>query len=186
MYEHVILGDQPHTRIATLPDMSERTITISNFGKTFNTTGWKIGWATGSDKYISAICSFCQYTSFSVASILQEAAGRALMQDMGYFEHIQSFYTQRYKLFYDGLRRNRCIKPFEAGGSYFLTADISDCDYGHYPDFATYLIQEIGVSCIPLHSFCSANQEVLKGMVRFNFAKSEQNLNDALQRLSTL
>ena len=86
VYEHILYDDAVHTRLATLPGMRERTLTISSLGKTFSVTGWKVGWALGPAPLVNAVNQAHQFITYAVASPLQAAAATALVLPWSFFE----------------------------------------------------------------------------------------------------
>ncbi len=95
VYEHILYDDAVHTRLATLPGMAERTLTISSLGKTFSVTGWKIGWAIGPEPLVTAVNRAHQFITFAVASPLQAAAATALGLPLSFFENLRAMYQAK-------------------------------------------------------------------------------------------
>src|ERR671911_908497 len=107
VYEHILFDGIAHMRLATLPGMAERTVTVSSLGKTFSVTGWKIGWAIGPADLVNAVNRSHQFITFAVASPLQAAAATALSLPIGFFEDLQMSY--HFKL-------NRMLEVFQQAG----------------------------------------------------------------------
>ena len=189
VYEHIVYDDASHVRIATLPGMAERTLTISSLGKTFSVTGWKIGWAMGPAALVQAVNQAHQFITFAVAAPLQAAAATALNLPFGYFENLQSSYQAR---------RDRMLKVlgsagftvFKPQGSYFVMIDWRGVAPGHVRDdmqFARWLIEEIGVACIPASPFYQESDKHLgKYFARFAVCKKDETLDAAAQRFAKL
>ena len=189
VYEHIVYDDGSHVRLATLPGMAERTLTISSLGKTFSVTGWKIGWAMGPAALIRAVNQAHQFITYAVAAPLQAAAATALNLPFGYFENLQSSYQAR---------RDRMLKVlgsagftvFKPQGSYFIMIDWRGVAPGHVQDdmqFARWLIEEIGVACIPASPFYQESDKHLgKSFARFAVCKKDETLDAAAERFAKL
>jgi N-succinyldiaminopimelate aminotransferase len=189
VYEHILYDDASHVRMATLPGMAERTLTISSLGKTFSVTGWKIGWAMGPAALVHAVNQAHQFITYAVASPLQAAAATALNLPFAYFETLQSTYQARRDRMLAVLRRAG-FKVFKPQGSYFIMIDWRGVAPSHVQDdmqFARWLIQEIGVACIPASPFYQeADKQLGQYFARFAVCKKDETLNAAAERLAKL
>jgi N-succinyldiaminopimelate aminotransferase len=186
VYEHLIFGNTRHIPIATLPGMFERTVTISSGGKTFSSTGWKVGWAYGHPDLVSGVMRAHQFITFSVHHSSQEAIAYALNLPGTYYEEFQTMYEGKRQLMMSALRRSG-MKFLEPEGTYFIMADFSDVFDGTPTEFAKHLITEYGVGGIPPESFyCEAHQHIGKSYIRFAFCKSDDLLREAGERLAKL
>jgi aspartate/methionine/tyrosine aminotransferase len=200
VYEHLTFSGHKHIRIASLPGMFDRTITISSAGKTFAVTGWKVGWAIGPAEIISAMYSLHQFIVFSVCTPVQHAVALALEEAnkpykhcSSYYEYFREDYAKKRDLLVDGLVRAG-LKPYVPAGTFFVVADCSSirlpAQYammGVPRDWALarYLTCEVGVCGIPLSPFMS----VAGGagvFIRFAFCKSSEILERGLSRLIKL
>ncbi len=155
VYEHILYDDALHTRLATLPGMHERTVTISSLGKTFSVTGWKIGWAMGPAPLVNAVNQAHQFITYAVASPLQAAAAAALNLPFSFYENLQSSYQARRDRLVDVLQKTG-FKVFKPAGSYFVMVDWRAVAPAHVHDdmqFAQWLIRDVGVACIPASPF---------------------------------
>jgi N-succinyldiaminopimelate aminotransferase len=189
VYEHILYDDAIHTRLATLPGMHERTLSISSLGKTFSVTGWKIGWAIGPAALVNAANQAHQFITYAVASPLQAAAATALNLPSSFFENLQSSYQ---------LRRDRLIKVlaqagfrvFKPAGSFFVMIDWRGVAPRQIQDdrqFAEWLIREIGVACIPASPFYQEKDKHLgRHFARFAVCKKDETLTLAAERLLRL
>ncbi len=183
VYEHLVFG-VPHTPLATLPGMRERTLRISSAGKTFSCTGWKVGWATGPARLVSAVQRVKQFLTFVNASPLQPAVAVALGLPDSYFTG-----------FTDGLRANRdrlVAGLTEAGfgvlppeGTYFVTADIRPLGGTDGVEFCRELPGRCGVVAVPTQVFYD-HQEAGRHLIRFAFCKRPEVVDEAVERLSKL
>jgi N-succinyldiaminopimelate aminotransferase len=189
VYEHILYDGAVHTRLATLPGMEERTLTISSLGKTFSVTGWKIGWAIGPEPLITAVNRAHQFITFAVASPLQAAAATALGLPPTFFETLRAMYQSKRDRMLDALQKAgfRALKP---QGSYFIICDWRGVAPGHVTDdiqFAYWLIKEIGVACIPPSIFYQDPDKHLgRHLARFSVCKKDETLGAAAERLARL
>ncbi|NWF70418.1 MAG: aminotransferase class I/II-fold pyridoxal phosphate-dependent enzyme [Chloroflexi bacterium] len=186
VYEHLLFGSAQHIPIATLPGMFERTVTLSSGGKTFSSTGWKIGWAYGHPDTVAGVARARQFITFSVHHSSQEAIAFALNLPGTYFEEFRAMYERKRQLMMEALGRAG-LKFFEPEGTYFIMADFSEVFAGTPTEFARYLTKEIGVSAIPPETFyCAEHQHIGKNYIRFAFCKSDALLRAAGERLARL
>ncbi|OJF10584.1 aminotransferase class I/II-fold pyridoxal phosphate-dependent enzyme, partial [Couchioplanes caeruleus] len=186
VYEHLVFTDaaSPHTPLASLPGMRERTLRISSAGKTFSCTGWKVGWATGPAPLVSAVLRVKQFLTFVNAGPLQPAVAVALGLPDAYFT-----------AFRDGLqaRRDRLLAGLtDAGfevlppaGTYFVTADITPLGGKDGVEFCRALPERCGVVAVPTQVFYD-HQEQGRHLIRFAFCKREEVIDEAARRLRTL
>jgi N-succinyldiaminopimelate aminotransferase len=189
VYEHILYEGAPHMPLATLPGMSERTVTISSLGKTFTVTGWKVGWAIGAESLVNAVNQAHQFITYSVASPLQAAAVAALGLPDAFFANLQATYQGKRDFMLDILRRAG-FRAFKPRGSYFIMADWRDVAPAGVEDdiqFARWLIEKVGVACIPPSFFYRDSDKYLgKYFPRFAVCKKDETLAAAAERLSKL
>jgi N-succinyldiaminopimelate aminotransferase len=189
VYEHILYDGVTHTRLAMLPGMADRTLTISSLGKTFSVTGWKIGWAIGSQSLILAVNQAHQFITFAVASPLQAAAATALSLPSTFFENLQATYQAKRDLLMAALGTVG-FAVHKPQGSYFIMADWRGVAPSRVEDdmqFATWLTTEIGVACIPPSAFYQDSDKNLgKHLARFAVCKKDETLSAAAERLSKL
>lgn len=189
VYEHILYDDASHVRLAMLPGMAERTLTISSLGKTFSVTGWKIGWALGPAPLVHAVNQAHQFITFAVAAPLQAAAATALSLPFGFFENLQwSYQARRDRML--AVLKTAGFKVFKPQGSYFIMADWRGVAPGHVKDdmqFARWLIEEIGVACIPASPFYQESDKALgRYLARFAVCKKDETLDAAARRFAKL
>lgn len=197
VYEWMVYPDpsaQPaieHFRIATLPGMWERTITLGSAGKTFSVTGWKIGWAIGSAELVRAVFMAHQWIPFAVATPLQEAVGAALEQVAArdYFNWLSAMYQAKRDKLFDVLAEVG-LTPVRPDGSYFILVDTAHLDVPVPPDVrrdvavARWFASHIGVAAIPPSPFYSPEHQFLTdNLARFCFCKTDDLLDEAARRL---
>lgn len=189
VYEHILYDDAMHTRLATLPGMQDRTLTISSLGKTFSVTGWKIGWATGAAPLVNAVNQAHQFITFAVASPLQAAAAAALDLPFSFYENLQATYQTRRDRMAEVLKKAG-FKVLKSQGSYFIMVDwraVAPLSVQDDMQFARWLIEEIGVACIPASPFYRDEDKGLaKNFARFAVCKKDETLDRAAQRLLSL
>jgi N-succinyldiaminopimelate aminotransferase len=189
VYEHILYDGAPHTRLATLPGMAERTVTISTLGKTFSVTGWKVGWAIGAESLVNGVNQAHQFITFAVASPLQAAAVTALELPNAYFENLQVAYQTKRDFMLEALGRAG-FRAFKPQGSYFIMADWRGVAPAHVRDdiqFAKWLIEKVGVACIPPSFFYQDSDKALgKYLTRFAVCKKDETLGAAAEKLSRL
>jgi N-succinyldiaminopimelate aminotransferase len=189
VYEHILYDGVPHTPLATLPGMAERTLTISSLGKTFSVTGWKVGWAMGSRALVNAVNQSHQFITFSVASPLQAAAVTALGLPAAFFDDLQRTYQAKRDMMLETLRRAG-FEVFIPQGSYFIMVDWRGVAPAHVRDdiqFAQWLIQDVGVACIPPSFFYQDSDKQLgRYLARFAVCKKDETLAAAAERLSKI
>jgi N-succinyldiaminopimelate aminotransferase len=189
VYEHILYDGLAHTRLATLPGMAERTLTISSLGKTFSVTGWKIGWAIGPADLVNAVNRAHQFITFAVASPLQAAAAAALSLPSKFFEDLQMTYQSKRDRMLEVLRQTgfRVLKP---QGSYFIMADWRGVAPARVTDdvqFARWLTTEVGVACIPPSAFYQqSDKELGRYLARFAICKKDETLAAAAEKLRKL
>lgn len=185
VYEHLVF-DSPHLPVAALPGASERTITISSGGKTFNTTGWKIGWLTARAPLVTAILAVKQFLTFVNGAPFQPAIAVGLGLPDSFFHGIAADLRGKRDLLAAGLG--------EAGfplslpqGSYFIVADAAPLGYSDGADLCRRLPSLAGVVAVPISAFCSpGNRAEYASLVRFAYCKKSSVLEQAARQLSSL
>ena len=186
VYEHIVYDAAKHIRIATLPGMAERTVTISSQGKTFSFTGWKIGWAIAPPDLTLGIRRAHQSITFASATPFQYAAAFALSLEDEYYQSLAADYQLKRNFLAHALR----AAGFEVtlpDGTYFIMAGISPLGFSDDVTFCRHLIAEAGVAAIPPTAFYSAEHKSLgQTYVRFAFCKKMETLEQAAERLQKL
>jgi N-succinyldiaminopimelate aminotransferase len=181
VYEHLVYEPLHHVRLATLPGMAERTLTISSGGKSFSYTGWKVGWAIGPAALRRAVAQAHQYVTFAVAAPLQEGIAVALRLPDSYFLGLRRQYAARR----DRLLASLHAAGFEAWtpeGAYFICSEVTRFGFPSDEAFCRWLTTEAGVAAIPLSAFY-ARTPVTPQVARFAFCKSDAVLDEAARRL---
>jgi N-succinyldiaminopimelate aminotransferase len=185
VYEHLVFDGREHVAMATLPGMAERTLSISSGGKTFNTTGWKVGWACGPGALVDATRTAKQFLTFVNAGPFQPAIAAGLRLPDSFFEGLAADMQAKRDRLHEGLMAAG-FEAFRAEGTYFTTVDIRPVDpSGDGYEFCRRLPHLIGVVAIPNQVFY-ANQQHGRHLVRFACCKKIEVIDGAVERLATL
>lgn len=188
VYEHMVYAPNVHTVMASLPGMSERTITCSSLSKTFSITGWRLGYLIGSPEVIYAAKKVHDFLTVGAPAPLQEAAVVGLNFGDDYYADLNRLYTEKRDHFIAGLDRIG-LKHNVPQGTYFVMIDISDFleldQFRNFTDleFCEWMIKEIGVAAVPGSSFF---REPVNNLIRLHFARGKDVLDEALNRLAKL
>ncbi|MBR6872447.1 MAG: pyridoxal phosphate-dependent aminotransferase [Ruminococcus sp.] len=188
VYEHMVYAPNVHTVMASLPGMSERTITCSSLSKTFSITGWRLGYLIGSPEVIDAAKKVHDFLTVGAPAPLQEAAVAGLNFGDDYYADLNRLYTEKRDHFIAGLDRIG-LKHNVPQGTYFVMIDISDFleldQFRNFTDleFCEWMIKEIGVAAVPGSSFF---REPVNDLIRLHFARGKDVLDEALNRLAKL
>ncbi len=171
-------------RLARLPGMGERTITLSSLGKTYSLTGWKVGWAIAPPGLTGGIRAAHQFLTFTTPTPVQYGAVAALEAPAHYYTELRSSYQERRDLLVDGLERVG-LRPFRPDGTYFVMADHTAFGFEDDRSFCRHLIEKCGVAAIPPSVFYSDPVDGAS-LVRFSFSRDAATLQEAVERLSRL
>ncbi len=184
IYEHILYTDAPHISIATLPGMAERTVTISGLSKTFSMTGWRLGYCIAPPEITSGIRKVHDFLTVGAPHPLQVAGAAALALPQAYYDKLREGYRRRKDIFLPYLRAAG-FAFHEPEGAYYVLADITPLGGDDDHAFVRHLIQDVGVSAVPGSSFY-APRELGRTQVRFMFAKKDETLHQAGERLLRL
>ncbi len=187
VYNYMVFEGR-HLSIATLPDMWERTITLGSVAKTFNATGWKVGWAIASPPLTEAIRMAHQWIPFCVSRPMQYAAEKTIREaeKVDFYSQLAREYREKRDLFVSTLSRVG-LRPFVPQGTYFVMADTSEFNFDSDEEFCRYLTVEVGVTAIPpSHFYSEPHKHLAKHLVRFAFCKRNEVLKEAIQRLEKI
>jgi N-succinyldiaminopimelate aminotransferase len=185
VYEHLTFGT-PHHPIATLPDARDITISISSGGKTFNTTGWKIGWITAAAELIDAILAVKQFLTYVNGAPFQPAIAVGLGLPQSYFSHASGVLQGKRDLLAAGLSRAGFGVTHPSGG-YFVIADAAPLGFTDAADFCRKLPGLAGVVAVPVTAFVRPERASGYGsLVRFAYCKKMELLQEAGERLRVL
>jgi methionine aminotransferase len=185
VYEHMVFDanqGRMHESAARFPGLAARAFIVSSFGKTYHVTGWKVGYVAAPAALTAEFRKVHQFNVFTVNTPVQHGLA-AYMADARPYLDLPAFYQRKRDLFRAGLAKTR-FKLLPSEGSYFQCVDISDVSELGEADFCKWLTTEIGVAAIPLSAFYGNGFD--QRVVRFCFAKKDETLNLALERLAKL
>ncbi len=182
VYEHMIFDGHPHCSAAAYPGLAERAFIISSFGKTYHVTGWKIGYVAAPSDLTTEFRKVHQFNVFTVNTPMQHGLASYMDRAEPYLE-LPAFYQRKRDLFRAGLEQTG-FRLLPSEGSFFQCVDIGSASNLGDADFCRWLTTDIGVTAIPLSAFYTDGFD--QGIVRFCFAKQDQTLYKALERLHTL
>jgi N-succinyldiaminopimelate aminotransferase len=185
VYEHLRF-DTPHVPIATLPGAAQRTVTISSAGKTFSTTGWKIGWLIAHPELVTAILAVKQYLTYVSGSPFQGAIAQGLALDDAFYAGIADTLRRKRDLLSTGLTAaGFTVAP--SSGSYFVVADAAPLGFADGAELCRALPGLAGVVAVPVSAFCApADREPYRSLVRFAFCKRFEVLERAAEQLARI
>ena len=182
VYEHMVFDGALHQSVARFPELASRSVIVSSFGKTYHVTGWKVGFVAAPAVLMNEFRKVHQFNVFTVNTPMQHALA-AYMADPDPYLELPAFYQRKRDLFRAGLAGTR-LKLMPSEGSYFQCVDYSGASDKTELEFSRWLTQEVGVAAIPLSAFYADGRE--QGLVRFCFAKKDETLQTALDRLASL
>lgn len=182
VYEHILYKPNVHTYMASLPGMKERTITCNSLSKTYSITGWRLGYTQANAEITDRIKKVHDFLTVGAAAPLQEAAVTGLKFGDDYYKDLQEKYTHKRDLFLRGLD-SIGLSHTVPEGAYYILIDISEFGFESDLEFAQVLAQEVGVGSVPGSSFF---KEPENRYVRLHFAKKDETLNEALNRLGEI
>jgi aminotransferase len=192
IYEHILYDSTEHISMARIEGMRDRTIVINGMSKTYSVTGWRVGWALAPPETTQAIRKVHDFLTVGAAAPLQQAGALALKSPQSYYDKLASSYaTKRERLL--KILATSGFTVYKPRGAYYIMTDISrfHFDEAKYPagsrdvSFAKYLVEKIGVACVPGSSFYNNAQDGAS-QVRFTFCKKEETLAAAEARLAKL
>lgn len=182
VYEHIVYAPHTHTYFATLPGMWERTISCSSLSKTYSVTGWRLGYVIAPAPIIERAKKVHDFLTVGAAAPLQEAVIPGLKFGQDYYDDLLQKYTHKRDLFCKGLDDLGLVHNIPQG-AYYVMLDISAFSYDSDLQFCEDLAAKVGVGAVPGSSFF---REPVNHLIRFHFAKKDDTLNEALNRLETL
>jgi methionine aminotransferase len=182
VYEHMVFDGQLHQSAARFPGLAARSLIVSSFGKTYHVTGWKVGYVAAPAVLTAEFRKVHQFNVFTVNTPMQHGLGSYMASPQPYLQ-LPAFYQRKRDLFRDGLARTR-LKLLPSEGTYFQCVDISAVSDLREAEFCQWLTTELGVAAIPLSAFYGNGFD--QRVVRFCFAKKDETLRAALERLAKL
>jgi len=183
VYEHIVFDGARHESVARYPALAERAVVISSFGKTYTTTGWKVGYCAAPPELTALIQGVHQWIVFAVNGAVQMAFADAVTRDPDCAE-VTAFYQRKRDLFLSLVAGSR-FRPLRSEGTFFQLLDYSDISNAGDQDFAIAMTRNHGVASIPLTPFLHAGETAAR-IVRFCFAKRDETLTQAAERLRAI
>lgn len=184
VYEHLLFDGRTHTPLATLPGMRERTLRISSAAKTFNCTGWKVGWISGPPELVAATRTAKQYMSYVGSGPFQPAVAHALDNEMGWVHHSAAALQSKRDMITAALL-DAGFDVHRSEATYFVCADPRPLGIDDGIEFCRSLPGRIGVAAVPVSVFAD-DKAPWNHMVRFAFAKRDDVIAEAAERLRRL
>ena len=182
VYEHIVYAPNRHVYFATLPGMWERTISCSSLSKTYSITGWRLGYIIAPPNIVEVAKKVHDFLTVGAAAPLQEAAVTGLRFGDEYYDDLRDKYTAKRDLFIKGLN-DIGIKHTVPQGAYYVMLDISEFGFESDLEFCDVLARDVGVGAVPGSSFF---REPVNNLIRLHFAKKDETLYEALNRLSDI
>jgi len=184
VYEHLIFDGREHVTLSSLPDMYERTLAISSSGKTFNSTGWKIGWVCGPAELVAAVRAAKQFLTFVGGAPFQPAVAYALRNEMAWVDQLCDDLQRKRDRLSAGLA-DAGFDVRSAAGTYFVCADVRPLGFADGAELCRQLPERIGVAGVPVQVFTD-HPEQWQHLVRFAFCKRDEVIDEAIARLRKL
>ena len=182
VYEHIIFDGEKHISFASSDELSKRTFVISSFGKTYHTTGWKMGYCAAPENLTKEFRKMHQFIVFSANTPIQYAYAEFMKHEEKYLS-LGKFYQNKRDIFLNEIKSSKFnLKPCK--GTYFQLLDYSSLSDKSDMEFSEYLTKEIGVAVIPLSPFYESRDS--KSLIRICFAKTDEVLKEAASKLSKL
>ena len=184
VYEHIVYAPHKHVYMSTLPGMWERTVSCSSLSKTYSITGWRLGYAIAPQHLMDRIKQFHDFNTVGAPSVLMEAAIAGLEMPDSYYEEFGAHYAHMKALFTKGLD-DIGIQYTDPQGAYFVLANIGQYLKPGQTDveFCEEMARKVGVACVPGTSFFNEN---VNDIIRVHFAKKDDTLMEALNRLADI
>jgi methionine transaminase len=182
VYEHLIFDDVPHESILRYPDLLERSFVCFSFGKVYHCTGWKLGYCVSSPGLMTEYRKVHQFNCFSCHTPMQVALSKFLSQKESYLSLSPSM--QKKRDLFTRLMAQTKFELLHSGGSYFICARYGRISDESDKDLAIRLTKEFGVATIPVSAFYKSGTD--HKVLRFCFAKKDETLEAAVQRLTTI
>lgn len=184
VYEHLVFDDAEHLPLATFPGMRDRTVSISSAGKTFNCTGWKIGWVCASPELVAAVKAAKQFITFVSGGPFQPAVAHALDHELPWAEDLRtSLQGKRDRLAAGLAEAGFAVRP--TAGTYFVCVDVRPLGFEDAAELAWELPERVGVAAVPVKVFTDHPEE-WKHLLRFAFCKRNEVIDEAVTRLRKL
>lgn len=183
VYEHICFAKEGHASVLRHPQLRQRAIAVSSFGKTFHMTGWRVGYCIAPAVISAELRKVHQYLTFSITTPVQLALADMLCEHPEHWQELPAFYQAKRDRLTQGLANSR-LKVLPGAGTYFLLVDYSDVSSLDDVAFCHWLTEHVGVAAIPMSVFCAA--PFPHKLIRLCFAKQEATLDAAAERLCQL
>lgn len=182
VYEHYVTGENPHIPIASLPDMRDRTITVNSFSKSWNISGWRLGYAYGKGELIAPINAAANVIYVCPATPLQAALAKVLMADGEYYTHLRDAFDAKRRRFSEGLN-DLGFRLYDSGSAFYIWARIPE-DHTDAIAFNEMLMRDAGVGMTPGSAF--ADSDTWDSYVRICIAREDAILDGAMEKLRSV
>ncbi|AXW85783.1 methionine aminotransferase [Lonsdalea britannica] len=183
VYEHICFDPEGHASVLAHPELRQRAVAVSSFGKTFHMTGWKVGYCVAPAPISAELRKIHQYLTFAVNTPAQLAIADMLRQHPEHWRELPDFYRARRDRFVNALSASR-FELLPCQGTYFLLADYKAISTQDDVTFCRWMTEHVGVAAIPLSVFCA--DTFPHTLIRLCFAKQESTLDAAAERLCRL
>ena len=184
VYEHLLYDGREHVTLSSLPGMYDRTLAISSSGKTFNSTGWKIGWVCGPAELVAAVRAAKQFLTFVGGAPFQPAVAYALRHELAWVDQLRDDLQRKRDRLSAGLA-DAGFDVRSAAGTYFVCADVRPLGFADGAELCRQLPERIGVASVPVQVFTD-HPEQWQHLVRFAFCKRDEVIDEAIARLRKL
>ena len=182
VYEHIVYAPNKHIYMQALDGMRERTIVCNSLSKTYSITGWRLGYVIANPEIIDRVKKVHDFLTVGAAAPLMEAATVGLKFDDKYYDELAAHYAHMNEVFVGGLEKLG-LKYTDPQGAYYVLVDVSEFGVKDDVKFCEWLAQYVGVAAVPGSSFF---REDVHNLIRFHFAKQDDTLNEAINRLAGL
>ncbi|NGX06502.1 pyridoxal phosphate-dependent aminotransferase [Mycobacteroides franklinii] len=185
VYERLLFDGRRQTPMASLPGMADRTVTISSAAKTFNCTGWKIGWACGTPELVAGVRAAKQFLSYVGGGPFQPAVAVALDTEQTWVKNLRESLQRRRDRLSSALA-GLGFEVHSSEGGYFVCADPRPLGFSDGAELCQRLPETVGVAAVPVGAFCDKYSDQWNHLVRFTFAKRDAVIDEAIARLARL
>lgn len=182
VYEHIVYAPNKHVYMQALDGMRDRTIVCNSLSKTYSITGWRLGYVIANPQIIDRVKKVHDFLTVGAAAPLMEAATTGLMFGDEYYEELAAHYAHMKEVFVGGLAKLG-LKYTDPQGAYYVLVDVSEFGVKDDVKFCEWMAQYVGVAAVPGSSFF---KEDIHNLIRFHFAKKDDTLNEAVNRLANL
>ncbi len=183
VYQHIIFDEKEHLSVALYPEIAKRSLLIGSFGKTFHATGWKMGYALAPKDIMKEFRKVHQFVVYAVNMPIQHAIAEHLENEDEYLL-LGKFYQQKRDYFIKLVKENTRFELIPTSGTYFQLLSYKNISDLKEREFTEYLTKEIGVAAIPVSAFY--HDKIEHKVLRFCFAKSNETIEKAIEKLSKL